>query len=339
MPHPLRFGVVYDFRNPPDSGRSFPDLYARTLEQIRFVDQLGFDSVWITEHHFVEDGYLPSFIAVAGAVAAVTERVQISSDVLLMPFQQPLRLAEDLAVLDNLSNGRMMVGVGMGYAPHEFKAFGIDRRQRVSLTEEGLDVLKLAWTEDRFSYQGKRYQFDDVQVRPRPVQTGGPPIWIAAMSEPGARRAARFGAHLLPQGDRAAVLDPWLDALKDEDKDPGEYRVGIIRSCLVSDDPDALFTRIRDSARYVGDIYADWIAQDEVMSQQLAAGREAGRTIPQSWIVGGVEDCVAQLTAFVEEFGITDVLLWGVPPGLGPEEMSDNLERFARQVMPRLRGA
>ena len=135
------------------------------------------------------------------------------------------------------------------------------------------------------------------------------------------------------------MLDPWLAALEDEHKDAGQYRVGIIRSCLVSDDPEALFARIRDSARYVGDIYADWIAQDKVMSQQLQAGREAGRTIPQSWIVGGVEDCVAQLTAFAQEFGITDVLLWGVPPGLAPEEMSENLERFARQVMPRLRGA
>ncbi len=337
MPQPVRFGVVYDFRNPPDSGRSFPDLYAQTLEQVRFVDQLGFDSVWITEHHFVEDGYLPSFVAMAGAIAGITERVQISSDVLLMPFQHPLRLAEDLAVLDNVSNGRMMLGVGLGYAPHEFRGFGIERRERVSRTEEALEVLRLAWTEDRFSFQGKRYQFEDVSVRPRPVQDGGPPIWIAAMSEPGARRAARFGAHLLPQGDRAVVLDPWREALQAAGRSPDDHRVGIIRSCLVTDDPEALMPRIREAARYTGAIYADWIASDATMSRQLESGREHQRTIPQSWIVGDAEHCVSELTAFIEEFGITDVLLWGVPPGLAPGEMNDSLERFAREVAPRVR--
>jgi len=335
MAQPVRFGVVYDFRNPPDSGRAFPDLYAATLEQIRLVDQLGYDSVWITEHHFVEDGYLPSFVAVAGAIAGITERVRISSDVLLMPFQHPLRLAEDLAVLDNLSNGRMMLGVGMGYAPHEFAAFGIDRRRRVSLTEEGVAILRRAWREDVFSFAGKRYQFENVRVRPRPVQAGGPPIWLAAMSEAGAQRAARLDTHLLPQGDRAAVLDPWRAALAESGRRREDYRVGIIRSCLVTDDPEALMPAIRKAARYTGEIYADWIAQDAEMSQQLAAGAEHGRTIPQTWIAGDADFCEAELRAFTETFGITDVLLWGAPAGMAPEEMHENLQRFATEVMPR----
>lgn len=127
MPHPLRFGVYYDFRNPPGSGIQTADLYRRTLDQIRHMEQLGFDSVWMSEHHFTEDGYLPSPVAMSGAIAAVTERMAISQDILLMPFQHPLRLAEDLAVLDDLSAGRMMLGAGMGYVPHEFRSLGVNR--------------------------------------------------------------------------------------------------------------------------------------------------------------------------------------------------------------------
>ena len=112
----LRIGVCYDFRNPPDSGRSNARLYAEIMEQVRWLDRLGADLVWFTEHHFVEDGYLPSWTPVAGAMAAVTENVRFGTDICLMPFRDPIRLAEDLAILDNISDGRMELGAGMGYA-------------------------------------------------------------------------------------------------------------------------------------------------------------------------------------------------------------------------------
>src|SRR5436309_12695272 len=172
---PLRLGVVYDFRNPPDSGIPTEHLYAEILEQVAWLDGLGLDLVWFTEHHFVDDGYLPSWTPVAGAMAARTSRVRFSSDICLLPFSHPVRLAEDLAVLDNLSGGRVELGVGMGYAPHEFRGFGIPISRRVSLTEEGVDVMRLAWTGERFSYAGKRYAIDDLLVTPKPVQPGGPP--------------------------------------------------------------------------------------------------------------------------------------------------------------------
>ena len=96
----LRFGLSYDFRNPPESGLAMPQLYAETLEQMVWVESLGFDQLWFTEHHFVEDGYLPSWVPVAGAVAARTERIRISQDICILPFRNPINLAEDLAVLD-----------------------------------------------------------------------------------------------------------------------------------------------------------------------------------------------------------------------------------------------
>ena len=128
----LRIGVAYDFRNPPDSGRTDQQLYAEILEQVQWLDGLGADLAWFTEHHFVEDGYLPSWVPVAGAMASVTSRMRFGTDICLMPFNHPIRLAEDLAVLDNLSGGRVELGLGMGYAPHEFRGFGFPVSRRVS---------------------------------------------------------------------------------------------------------------------------------------------------------------------------------------------------------------
>ena len=343
MPHPLRFGVYYDFRNPPGSGVTTADLYRRTLDQIRAVDRLGYDSVWMSEHHFTEDGYMPSVIAMSAAIAAVTEKLAISQDVLLMPFHHPLRLAEDLAVLDNLSGGRIMVGVGMGYVHGEFEALGIPRKNRVSLTEEGVEILRLAWSEDEFSYRGKRYRFEGVRVRPRPVQDGGPPIFIAAMSEAGARRAARFGAHLLPQGDRAAVLDPWLEAVTASGRSPDDYRVGIVRGFEVADDPEADRAEWRKSAAADGErraqrIYGQWLAASEDrMREQLAEGRAAGRLIPQSVFFGTPDQCIAEIERFQREYHVTDLIVRGVFPGQAPEEELPNLVRFASEVIPHFR--
>lgn len=335
----IRFGVIYDFRRVPGSEITMPDLYAQTLDQAERVDDLGFDHIWLTEHHFVDDGYLPSPLTVTGALAARTRNVLLGQDVLLLPHYHPVRLAEDLAVLDNLSRGRMMLGVGMGYVPGEFAALGTHPRQRLSRMEEGLDVLELAWKEERFDYHGKRYRLDDVRVRPRPVQSGGPPTWIAAMSEAGALRAARRGAHLLPQGDRAAVLDPYLAAV---DSAPERRRVGIVRHFLVTENAElrAAFqgrSSVFDGDSYISKKYQEWFAQiDDAMTRQLAEGEAHGRTIPQSLFAGSPDECIQEIESFTKEFALTDVVLagWGTSSGDDPRQSTANLERFAREVMP-----
>ena len=302
--HALRVGVVYDCRNPPDSGIETSRLYGEILDQVEWLDRLGLDLVWFTEHHFIDDGYLPSWTPVAGAMAARTRRVRFSSDICLLPFSHPLRLAEDLAVLDNLSGGRVEIGVGMGYAPHEFRGFGIPLPQRVSRTEEGLEVLRRCFAGERFSFHGTRYHFDDVVIRPGYVQPGGPPLWVAAMSLGGAQRAARFDCHLLPQGPRDQVLDPWREALRSTGRDPGTYRVGIIRSCFVTNDPERDWPAVRAAERYRGQLYSRFFAET---GQPRSWYRDESR-IPQTWVAGDVSHGVAELSAFIAEHGITDLV-------------------------------
>ena len=335
MAQPLRMGVVYDFRNPSETQMRNADFYAAVLEQVAWLDGLGLDLVWFTEHHFVDDGYLPSWIPVASAMASRTQHVRFSCDVCLLPFNHPIRLAEDLAVLDNISGGRVEIGVGLGYAAHEFRGFGLPVSHRLSYTDEGLEVLTRAFAGERFSFHGKRYDFQDVYIRPGYVQPGGPPLWVAALAEAGALRAARFGANLLPQGPRGRSLDPWRSALARDGRDPAERRVGIIRSCLVSDNAERDFIPIREAERRRMALYNAFRAESG--GHGGVAGIAQDQRIPQNWIIGDLDACVAQMAAFIREYGFTDVVCWAVPPGLRPDQMNRHLERYATELMPRLK--
>jgi len=329
--HELRIGVSYDFRNPVNSGVSDAYLYAEILEQVKWLDQIGADMVWFTEHHFVEDGYLPSWVPVAGAMAAVTSHVRFGTDICLMPFNHPIRLAEDLAVLDNISGGRVDIGLGMGYAPHEFRGFGFSPSRRVSLMNEGIEVLQQCFTGERFSYHGKRYQFEDVIIKPGYVQKGGPPIWLAAMSEPGALRAAHYDTNFLPQGLRKKSFDPWVEALQSTDRKTSDKRVGIIRSILVTDDRSADWPVIRAAEKYRMQLY------NRFFEESGEGFGETGEPVPQTWIVGDVEHCIAELKSFIREFGITDIVTMAVPPGLRADQMGDSLQLLFSEVVPRLK--
>jgi len=329
---PLRFGVMYDCRHVPGGDMTMTDVYAATIEQAVLADELGFDHVWFTEHHFLEDGYLPAFQPLAGAIAARTKQIRISNDIALLPLYHPIRLAEELAVLDQISNGRMEFGIGMGYVPKEFDAFGVPLRNRVSMTDEAIEILRLAWGEGPFSFRGKRYNLSNIDVHPKPVQPGGPPLWIAAMKEPGALRAARFGTNLLPQGRREEVLDPWRDAVNAKGEDPDDYRVGIIRSVYVTDDRERDWPKIREAERFRMGVYGSFMAETP---DEYGWGSSDG--IPQNVIVGDATQVTQEISEFINTYGITDIATSGLPPGIEPEFMAANLERLASEVIPNLR--
>ena len=307
------------------------DVYSATVEQAVLADELGFDHIWFSEHHFLEDGYLPAFQPLAGAIAARTTQIRISNDIALLPLYHPVRIAEELAVLDHISNGRMEFGIGMGYVPKEFEAFGVPLKNRVSMTDEAIEILRLAWKDEPFSFKGKRYELSNINVYPKPVQPLGPPLWIAAMKEPGALRAARFETNLLPQGRREDVLDPWRNELKAQGKDPDDYRVGIIRSVYVTDDKERDWPVIREAERFRMGVYNTFMAEtpDEY-------GWGSGDGIPQNVIIGTPREVISQLKAFIDAYGITDIATSGLPPGVDPEFMANNLERLAREVIPEL---
>ena len=226
----------------------------------------------------------------------------------------------------------MELGIGMGYVPEEFAAFGVPLKNRVSMTEEGIDILRAAWGDGPFDYDGKRYRLSGVDVHPKPVQAGGPPLWIAAMSEAGALRAARFGTNLLPQGRRAEVLDPYRAAVTADGGDPAQHRVGIIRSFYVSDDRERDWPMLREAERFRMSVYTRFMEA----TPDDYGWREPGG-IPQGSFMGTPDECVAEIVSFATEYGITDIASSGLPPGVDPAFMATSIERLATEVLPRVR--
>ena len=157
-----------------------------------------------------------------------------------------------------------------------------------------------------------------------------PPLWIAAMSEAGALRAAHYNTHFLPQGEKARSFDPWVRALEADGKKPSDHRVGIIRSILVTDDKAGDWPLIQAAERYRMALYRRFF-------DESGEGFGSGEPVPQTWIVGDVDHCVGALKEFIAAFSITDIVTMAVPPGLRAEQMAPSLERLFTQVAPRLK--
>jgi alkanesulfonate monooxygenase SsuD/methylene tetrahydromethanopterin reductase-like flavin-dependent oxidoreductase (luciferase family) len=183
-------------RQLPSHPRPLHDLYRDHLEEAVLAEELGFDNVWANEHHFAEDAWNPSPITFLAAVAARTERVRIGTYVLLLPFHNPVRVAEDIAVLDNISGGRVDLPVGVGSAAEEFRTFGIPFNERLGRTFEALRIIERCFAGEEFSHKGKYYEFAHVRMTTTPVQNPGPPIWVASMGDQSVAWTARRGYHL-----------------------------------------------------------------------------------------------------------------------------------------------
>ena len=240
-----RFGIVFNCSNPRGFRRPWPQVYGEVLDQAAAAEAMGYDHVWLTEHHFLDNGYCPSLLTTAAAIAARTSRIKIGTWVLLLPLHHPLRVAEDAAVVDAISGGRLILGVGLGYRIEEFEAFGVAREDRPALVEEGIEVLRLAWGPEAFSYHGRHYDFDGVNVTPKP-SGGGLPVWMAARGVRPARRAARLRCPIaLAAGGGRAEYDAWAGALREAGEDPDGYEVLVHTTMYAADDSDAARAELR----------------------------------------------------------------------------------------------
>src|SRR6201998_178672 len=174
----LRFGLWYDFRNPASWRQPADRLYGEILDQIAWAENNGFGDVWLSEHHFIDDGYLPSILPVAAAIAARTQRIRIASGVLLMPFHNPVRLAEDIAVVDVISGGRFELGVEVGFKLEEFERFGVPFKERGARTNESLEILRRVLAGETVTFKSEFFDFTNIKVTPEPVQKPYPTVWL-----------------------------------------------------------------------------------------------------------------------------------------------------------------
>lgn len=346
LPPGLSFGLgMISAQHDPRDRRRDSEIYADLLDLCRAAEDLGLDAVWLSEHHFVDDGYMPSLLPTAAAIAARTTRIAIGTGVLLAPFYDPLRLAEDAATVDLISAGRLVLGLGAGYRDEEFDGFGRPKDGLGAVMDLLIGTLRAGWSDGVVS--GTAPGAPAVTVTPKPHQGGGPPIWIGARSRAGIRRTARTADGLLAArvspaefARQVALLDTEASAAG---RDPAELSVAV--HCPVFTWPDA-----REAWRLVEPHlhYSEWKYGDMTGvpygSRSGRAGQppltEATRTRIRAGALVGPPGSVAEdIAAYVvaagaHPFHFVARLYW---PGMDPGLMREALAVHAGQVVPAVR--
>jgi probable F420-dependent oxidoreductase len=334
----LRFGLWYDFRNPPQWRQSSDRLYREILDQIAWAENHGFDDVWLSKHHFIEDAYLPSILPVAAAIAARTNRIRIVSGVLLVPFHNPIRLAEDIATVDVISGGRFELGAGVGFKREEFEGFGVPFKERGARTNQSLDIIRRALAGETVTFKSEFFDFQNIKVTPEPIQKPHPPIWLGGFTPAALRRAARFGDGFTVPGANRDVYDRYVAELQKENRPTDDIRFASGTWCLiVSDDPEKTFAEAAHHIIYQANNYSEWLTAAGL--QPLAAHLGDREQLRQSGLLKVVDPdtAVSMIRNFTDNVPITHFYSWTLPPGLPPRWAQTHLELFASKVIPELR--
>jgi probable F420-dependent oxidoreductase len=331
----VKFGVWYDFRNPARWRRPYEELYRETLEQAAWVDTLGFESIWLSEHHATDEGYMPSIFPMLAALAVQTKRVRLGTAVILAPFQHPIRFAEDAAVVDQLSGGRLELGVAPGYRVEEFALFGIDPADRGRRTDELVEIARKAWRGEPFTHRGRHWTFENALVTPQPLQQPGPPIWIGGASTAAARRAGRLGCLFMPDSFAPVeIYGLYRDSLTEHGFDPADHPIGTNRTFYVCADPEQGWDEVKEHILYSHNRYREWFAAAGDHASSGPPLEDADELPRDIYVVGTPEQVIAEIEAMRNRFDFEHLYFWARPPGLDIEKSTRSLELFADYVIP-----
>ena len=340
----VRVGIgLFTAQLPANSERTFEQEYRETLELVRLAERVGFDSAWVSEHHGSSDGYLPSLLPMLAAFAAATERIELGTGVVLTPLHDPLRLAEDAAVVDQLSGGRLILGIGNGWREEEFRMFAASRAQRGARTEETIEVLRRAWTGRRFSFEGQTLRYDRVKVTPPPARPGGPPILLGGYDRKAVVRAGRLADGYVTDETGADEVRTNLELVAEGangvGRDPNDLIVVLLQNAFAWRDGDP-WPLIRDGLVHQHGTYEAWgEGADTPEDDRLEPAVPSDEDLRLSTPAGPPEEVARALLATIRAAGDRDIHLVVRLhyPGMDLDTASRAAELFATDVMPVLK--
>jgi luciferase family oxidoreductase group 1 len=338
----MKFGLFFVMQRPEH--RSEREIYAAELPQMVAADDLGFDSIWIAEHHFSDYGVCSAPQVLAAAVAGQTRRLRVGMGITLLPLHDPIQIAEELAVLDQLSGGRLEVGIGRASTPLEYAGFEVPFQEGRTRVDEGLAILRGAWTQDPFSYRGQFRQVAEVSLVPKPLQQPHPPLYLACNSAESVPIAARQG---LPMMSSWQVLDQALVERREVYRQvsvqhghrPAEVEARLaqtwnIRFVYVAEEERAA---LEEPRQYVLDFQA-------AAARRRAGDRAVASSAPpyEEYLRSGAaffgtpDQVVEQIGRFRERTGLQNLLCHMSFNAMDPAHAQRSMELFAAKVMPRL---
>ena len=346
----MKFGLFHSVQlpNPSEQER----YYREALEQVLHAERLGYNSVWFTEHHFTRHGIVSATMSVLAYLAGLTDTIRLGTAVTVLPFHNPVQLAEQTATVDVLSNGRLDLGVGRGYQWGEFHRMNIPMDEASRRFEESMEVLTRAWTSgEPFDHRGEFWSFNDMTVHPRPVQQPHPPVYVAASGADSVARVVRNDWNLLigqgeTYGQVAKQIEFYQDALAETEADFARDRVVVARAMHTAP--------TTEQARSEAEIPFMWFKQTgqevsappghqvELLPEEYAAYRsryapDARFDYPamcDNIMLFGSPDYIAEQVANLRESGVENLIFFVNFGGIENQRVLDSLELFAAEVMP-----
>ncbi|MFT4563840.1 MAG: alkanesulfonate monooxygenase SsuD [Gammaproteobacteria bacterium] len=340
----MKFDLIMTGGNPPPYQTPAARFFASTIDLAVLAEELGYNGVWTAEHHF-SDGYFSQQFPVLAAIAARTTTLRIGTYIVVLPLHHPIEVAELSSTLDAISNGRFDLGLGQGYYLEEFSAFGIPHNQRPSRLQEGLEIIRGLWEQDSFGYDGKRFQFDPVSLRPKPT-VQKLPMWVAGIAPDAIDRAARFGCHLAGAGS-PEVIAMYEESLSKYGYDPAQFYKGTLRMVHIADTREQAWHNAHEHIFEILNTYNYKLKEagipvppdgffgiDPVPQAKDLANAKGLHFYGAPLIVGTPEDAIRELERSAADAPVTHQIMWMQIGGMDPRLTEHSMRLFAEKVAP-----
>ncbi len=321
-------------------GESMPRKIEESAEQVRAARDAGFDLICTGQHYLAAPYQMSASFPLLARMAAEAGDMEVAATVILVPLHNPVELAESVATMDAICNGRFIFGVGLGYRDEEYTAFGLERRERVSRLREALEVMKLLWTQEEVEFEGKYYRVPRVSPATHPVQQPHPPIWVAANNDVAIRRAARWGYPWLvnPHATMEMVAGQWqgYKAALEQAGQPTPEALPMMRELYVAQDRETAYV---ESEPYLASKYAAYAAwgQDKALPGEESFSVPYQDLARDRFLLGSPEDVVGEIRRYEQELGVNYLIFRMQWPGMSQEQTLRQIELLGREVIPQVR--